>query len=671
MRFDRLMMLVEASESFGGFSILSEAVDFDSKPGFEAGTPLRAWVDKVLDSIAASKFKFEGMDQRYSDGFLLQRAKALSATDRQVDEIADTLVKFMYLLKFHTSELIADNVKLNLTSYSFDELRKIAEDLYGKYHAEDVKRQLAKVKSKSDKDKKVEAIEEGAEVVYEDAQFRILKITTKEASIKYGRNTSWCISSDGEKNYWNGYKDYIHYFILDKDYYDSVKSAPADVNPKMILSEYPTGKRPPYSKVVVSLSKKYGGFYEDYEASSRDDDDGDGGVSKISLVENVLGYQPTDENQDANDRRIKNDSLWEDILESEFNDGVYEFFNNIKEQDDKRLIGELSDAPINKLGSYPSVLDLIPRLPDAKSIEMAYTYPNSILYMKDPPHEAYVKVCEHFEKLRRIRGVQTPPDDMSAEQKAYHYLALYDRANVQKIMRHGGKLSMFTIREMLDKLGEFESFPLSELIQDGAVFTEEELLKYVVKKPHDIKYILNHIPKEHQEKFIIDGVKRNYNIFTRMLSVGGLTDNIILAAVEERPVETIRDMLKHDPRIEPSETVQMAAVTAPIKPRWYFEKSDRNRCLKIMLEHNFKPSEEVQRKAVQLDKDNLYDLYYHKQKPSREVKNIAIETNPKAIVVIRWYGELTEEDVALHNKRWGTSHTFEKVKQSGLPTTGP
>jgi len=63
---------------------------------------------------------------------------------------------------------------------------------------------------------------EGAEVTYEDSRFKILYITTKEASCYYGVRDKWCISytKSNEKNKWDSYYNVYNsrfYFILDNN----------------------------------------------------------------------------------------------------------------------------------------------------------------------------------------------------------------------------------------------------------------------------------------------------------------------------------------------------------------------------------------------------------------------------------------------------------------------
>jgi len=60
--------------------------------------------------------------------------------------------------------------------------------------------------------------QQGAEVVYSDDRFLVLYITTEEASKKYGKETTWCISAEKD-NQWDEYytkRESRFYFIIDK-----------------------------------------------------------------------------------------------------------------------------------------------------------------------------------------------------------------------------------------------------------------------------------------------------------------------------------------------------------------------------------------------------------------------------------------------------------------------
>lgn len=64
--------------------------------------------------------------------------------------------------------------------------------------------------------KKKEVKSSGADKVYEDSQYILYKILTKEAACLYGKGTKWCISAK-ENNMFDEYKNiYSFYFLIDK-----------------------------------------------------------------------------------------------------------------------------------------------------------------------------------------------------------------------------------------------------------------------------------------------------------------------------------------------------------------------------------------------------------------------------------------------------------------------
>ena len=58
---------------------------------------------------------------------------------------------------------------------------------------------------------------EGSEKIYEDSSWLVLRIDTYEASKKYGKSTSWCISSNDDCSHFDNYSDLNDiYFYIDK-----------------------------------------------------------------------------------------------------------------------------------------------------------------------------------------------------------------------------------------------------------------------------------------------------------------------------------------------------------------------------------------------------------------------------------------------------------------------
>lgn len=230
--------------------LIYEEVDFDSKPEFAKGTDLRKKIDEILDAIKKSKYSFKDLDERYADGFIAERVKAFINNKFDSKEIADVLVKFAYLVKFHSKDLLHKNFSLDLRKYPYPKLKQMVEKEYDHW----IKIDSAKIETK-------EKAVKGAELVLETDKFQVYKITTKEASIEKGRNTNWCISADDRvdkevSNYWDDYKEYDHYFFIDK------KGKPAKQ----------------FNKIVMSILKSTGtlydvdGYYED-ENNLADDDE--------------------------------------------------------------------------------------------------------------------------------------------------------------------------------------------------------------------------------------------------------------------------------------------------------------------------------------------------------------------------------------------------------------
>lgn len=61
-----------------------------------------------------------------------------------------------------------------------------------------------------------EKAKEGAETLYEDSNWEVLKITTIEASCQYGSNTMWCISGEDAGEYFDTEDGEYYYFFINK-----------------------------------------------------------------------------------------------------------------------------------------------------------------------------------------------------------------------------------------------------------------------------------------------------------------------------------------------------------------------------------------------------------------------------------------------------------------------
>jgi hypothetical protein len=89
---------------------------------------------------------------------------------------------------------------------------------------------------------KREVADEGAELVCDSKHWKVYRITTFEASQKYGRDTKWCITGInnwGDK-YWKDYtgRGLQFYFLITKGEYD-----PRGTDSKIAIAVYPDNKR--------------------------------------------------------------------------------------------------------------------------------------------------------------------------------------------------------------------------------------------------------------------------------------------------------------------------------------------------------------------------------------------------------------------------------------------
>lgn len=75
--------------------------------------------------------------------------------------------------------------------------------------------ELRNTKSKTQLDK--DARQRGSELVAENDDWKVYKITNHEASCQLGKGTKWCITMDTPE-YWDGYaqEDYAFYFFIRK-----------------------------------------------------------------------------------------------------------------------------------------------------------------------------------------------------------------------------------------------------------------------------------------------------------------------------------------------------------------------------------------------------------------------------------------------------------------------
>lgn len=84
---------------------------------------------------------------------------------------------------------------------------------------------LRDVESTPTKREREASARDGATLLYDANGWKVYKIETLEASQKYGKNTTWCISGDGEggnydaADFWGGYEDKTYFFIHGDDKY--------------------------------------------------------------------------------------------------------------------------------------------------------------------------------------------------------------------------------------------------------------------------------------------------------------------------------------------------------------------------------------------------------------------------------------------------------------------
>jgi hypothetical protein len=97
-------------------------------------------------------------------------------------------------------------------------LPKDKRDINKYKHLYQLKDELLKVPVGSKRQKRIE-ISKGAEKIYEDEEFIVLRVNTKEAACKYGSETKWCISGK-EDNRFIEYsrRDNVFFYIIKKGF---------------------------------------------------------------------------------------------------------------------------------------------------------------------------------------------------------------------------------------------------------------------------------------------------------------------------------------------------------------------------------------------------------------------------------------------------------------------
>lgn len=104
------------------------------------------------------------------------------------------------------------------------------KDLYQYKTIEEVEQAIDKLQ-KPTTNKKEASAQADTDVIYDDDRWLVVRPYTTEASCKHGSNTTWCIASQGDRNYYTTYSQSNNkfYFVIDKQsapYDPSTKSGP-------------------------------------------------------------------------------------------------------------------------------------------------------------------------------------------------------------------------------------------------------------------------------------------------------------------------------------------------------------------------------------------------------------------------------------------------------------
>lgn len=161
--------------------------------------------------------------------------------------------------------------------YKFDELRQSVKAPYNDFYWWMKNRKpsefsaymdelAAERKQRDDADYRAR---KGAELVYEDSEWKVYHITSYEASCKYGRNTKWCIagsrrwSSNGNgKDFWDDYHGHgidFYYFIRGNDEKYALTVYPEDGHVEIYNSEDVSVPYIPDAPKIPSIKADYSG----------------------------------------------------------------------------------------------------------------------------------------------------------------------------------------------------------------------------------------------------------------------------------------------------------------------------------------------------------------------------------------------------------------------------
>ena len=295
--------------------------------GFAEGEPDRIFLDQVYVHLEPMIQKYKIENKYFADNFLTSRMKQIKEVNDTPAQVAQKIGYFIEVFYKNIKALADDNITaltdIHKKNEDYTEWSHKMHDLWEKTNYEikekglksliqQYKRKLERVPNNSNTrsalasteaelaalqqaEKEKDVIQtttssdmEGAEKVLDTGKYEVWKITTKEASIRHGRYTGWCISIDprkdnpdarkdmteeekfaadngqkGNQNLWHNYLEYVNYFIKDKRYFDDrqeAKSAGIDLDSEFFLGSTGPGdegikKRPENARIVVSILK--------------------------------------------------------------------------------------------------------------------------------------------------------------------------------------------------------------------------------------------------------------------------------------------------------------------------------------------------------------------------------------------------------------------------------
>ena len=170
------------------------------------------WYDDIDDDVFNQIVQSDPTYKPEKPDKIGQYAKWLLSLYKQGRlKIEDLYKATQYLTVFQKAKTMKRLENADINKYkSLPELYKAVENFMPKDDGEN-----DSLMSQSDKEKQTQA---EAEKVYEDEDYIIVIPHTKEAAIKYGKNTQWCTAATGSYNYFDDYnKEGNLYIIIPKD----------------------------------------------------------------------------------------------------------------------------------------------------------------------------------------------------------------------------------------------------------------------------------------------------------------------------------------------------------------------------------------------------------------------------------------------------------------------